>query len=69
MKDILWIGEAKTNDSLIDELMNKGEFRIHKTDSPTKALKLLKRSNPDYFICTGKMKATQDGKYFLDLEN
>jgi hypothetical protein len=29
----------------------------------------LKKNNPDYFICTGKMKATKDGKYFLDLEN
>lgn len=69
MKDILLIGELETKDSFLDELMNEGDFRIQKTDNPVKALKLLKRKNPDYFICTGKMKETKDGKYFLDLEN
>lgn len=69
MKDILLIGELETKDSFIDELMNESDFRIQRTDNPAKALKLLKRKNPDYFICTGKMKETIDGKYFLDLEN
>jgi len=69
VKDILLIGELETKDAFFDELMNEGDFRIQKTDNPIKALKLLKKNNPDYFICTGKMKATKDGKYFLDLEN
>ena len=69
VKNILLIGELESKDAFIDELKSEGDYRIRMTNNPAKALRLLKRDNPDYFICTGKMKATKDGKYFLELEN
>lgn len=69
MKDILLIGDMKTDNAFIDDLVHLGDFRIRKADNPSKALRLIKRNNPDYLICTGKFKETNDGKYFLEIEN
>lgn len=69
MKDILLIGEMKNDSSFIHDLLNEGDFKIRKADDPSTALKLIKKNNPDYLICTGKIKETRDGKFFLEIEN
>lgn len=68
VKEILLIGENHKGDTFINDLINHGSFKIRKANSPLKALKLLKENSPDYLMCTGKMRATIDGKYFLELE-
>lgn len=68
MKEILLIGESFKGDTLIDDLINHGSFKIRKANSPLKALKLLKQNSPDYLVCTGKIRETIDGKYFVELE-
>ena len=69
MKEILLIGDNAKESSVIDDLTNHGDFKIRRTDSPATALKLLKKISPDYLMCTGKIRVTIDGKYFLELEN
>lgn len=68
MKEILLIGNSFKGDSFMDDLINHGSFKIRKANSPLKALKLLKQSSPDYLLCTGKIRETIDGKYFVELE-
>ena len=68
MKEILLIGNTLKENSIIDDLLNHGSFKIRCADSPLKALKLLKRNSPDYLMCTGKIRETIDGKYFVELE-
>lgn len=68
MKEILLIGNTFKENSIIDDLLNHGSFKIRRADSPLKALKLLKRNSPDYLMCTGKIRETNDGKYFIELE-
>jgi len=68
VKEILLIGDTLKGNSFINDLIKHGSFKIRRADSPLKALKLLKRNSPDYLMCTGKIKETIDGKYFLELE-
>ena len=68
MKEILLIGDNHKDDSIMDDIINHGSFKIRKASSPLKALKLLKRTSPDYLVCTGKIRETIDGKYFVELE-
>ena len=68
MKEILLIGDTFKGNSIFDDLIEHGSFKVLKADSPLKALKLLKRKSPDYLVCTGKFRETIDGKYFLELE-
>jgi len=67
VKEILFIGDTLKGKSFLNDLANAGSFKIRKADSPLKALKLLKKTTPDYLMCTGKMRVTIDGKYFLEL--
>jgi len=69
VKEILLIGDDLKENSLIDDLINQGSYRIRRANSPLKALKLLKQNSPDFLMCTGKIRETIDGKYFLELEN
>jgi DNA-binding response OmpR family regulator len=69
VKDILLIGKMNNDNSFIDDLLNQGDFKIREADDPSTALKLIKKNNPDYLICTGKIKETRDGKFFLEIEN
>ncbi|MDZ7340488.1 MAG: hypothetical protein ONB27_03955 [candidate division KSB1 bacterium] len=69
MKDILLIGTMKNDSAFIDDLLNQGDFKIRQAEDPSTALKLIKKNNPDYLICTGKIKETWDGKYFLEIDN
>ncbi len=68
VKEILLIGNSFKGDTLVEDLMSHGSFKIRKANSPLKALKLLKQNSPDYLMCTGKIRETIDGKYFLELE-
>lgn len=68
MKEILLIGDSLKGNRFIDDLVNLGSFKIRRADSPLKALKLLKKNSPDYLMCTGKIRETIDGKYFVELE-
>ena len=68
VKEILLIGNTLKENSIIDDLLNHGSFKIRRADSPLKALKLLQRNSPDYLMCTGKIRETIDGKYFVELE-
>lgn len=68
VKEILLIGDSMKGDTFIDDLINHGSFKIRKADSPLKALKLLRKNSPDYLMCTGKIRETIDGKYFVELE-
>lgn len=68
VKEILLIGDSIKGDTFINDLINQGSFKIRKANSPLKALKLLKENSPDYLMCTGKIKETIDGKYFVELE-
>ncbi len=69
MKDILLIGDSSKEDTFIDDLIHQGSYKIRQADSPLKALKLLKQNSPDFLMCTGKIRETIDGKYFLELES
>lgn len=69
MKEILLIGDTVKGSTLLDDLTSDGSFKIRTANSPLKALELLKKNSPDYLMCTGKIKETSDGKYFLELEN
>lgn|GEM_PF-1513024 len=68
MKEILLIGDGVKGKKLINDLMQQGNYKIRQANSPLKALKLLKQTSPDFLMCTGKIRQTMDGKYFLDLE-
>lgn len=68
MKEILLIGDSIKGNTFIDDLVNQGSYKIRKANSPLKALKLLKQNSPDFLMCTGKIRETIDGKYFLELE-
>jgi len=68
VKEILLIGNSFKGDTLMEDLMYHGSFRIRKANSPLKALKLLKQNSPDYLMCTGKIRETIDGNYFVELE-
>jgi len=68
VKEILLIGDSLKGNRFIDDLVNLGSFKIRRADSPLKALKLLKKNSPDYLMCTGKIRETIDGKYFVELE-
>ena len=68
VKDILLIGDSLKGDTFLDELINQGSYKIRQANSPLKALKLLKQNSPDFLMCTGKIRETIDGKYFLELE-
>ena len=68
MKEILLIGDSLKGDTIMNDLINHGSFKIRKANSPLKALKLLKQTSPDYLVCTGKIRETIDGKYFVELE-
>jgi len=68
VKEILLIGDSLKGDTVMDDLINHGSFKIRKASSPLKALKLLKQASPDYLVCTGKIRETIDGKYFVELE-
>ncbi|UCE05706.1 MAG: hypothetical protein JSW07_19265 [bacterium] len=63
------IGDSLKGDKIINDLINHGSFKIRRADSPLKALKLLKKNSPDYLMCTGKIRETLDGKYFVELES
>lgn len=69
VKEILLIGDSLKGDRFINDLLNQGSYKVRKANSPLKALKLLKKNSPDYLMCTGKIRETIDGKYFLELEN
>jgi DNA-binding response OmpR family regulator len=68
VKEILLIGDSSKGNTFIDDLINQGRFKIRKANSPLKALRLLKQNSPDFLLCTGKIRETIDGKYFLELE-
>ncbi|MFZ5515357.1 MAG: hypothetical protein ACOY90_01880 [Candidatus Zhuqueibacterota bacterium] len=67
MKDILLIGELAEEDTNLDLLFKRPDFRIYKTNRPLKAMKMLEKCTPDFFMCTGEIKQTPDGKYYLQL--
>lgn len=69
MKEILLIGDSSHGGTFINDLINQGSYKIRQANSPIKALKLLKRNSPDFLLCTGKIRETIDGKYFLELES
>ena len=69
VKDILLIGDSSKEDTFINDLINQGSYKIRQANSPLKALKLLKQNSPDFLMCTGKIRETIDGKYFLELES
>ena len=69
VKDILLIGDSLKENTFIDNLINQGSYKIRQAKSPLKALKLLKQNSPDFLMCTGKIRETIDGKYFLELES
>lgn len=67
MKDIVLIGNLAEEDSTLDMLFKRPDFRIYKTDRPLKAMKILKKCTPDFLMCTGKINQTSDGKFYLQL--
>ena len=67
MKDILLIGNFAEEDFNLDMLFKRPDFRIQKTNRPLKVMKILKKCTPDFFLCTGKINQTPDGKYYLQL--
>ncbi len=69
VKDILLIGDSLKENTFIDDLINQGSYKIRQANSPLQALKLLKQNSPDFLMCTGKIRETIDGKYFLELES
>ena len=69
VKEILLIGDTLKGNTFIDALTDLGSFKIRRANSPLKALKLLKKNSPDYLMCTGKIRETIDGKYFVELES
>lgn len=69
VKEILLIGDSSKGNTFIDDLINQGRYKIRKANSPLKALRLLKQNSPDFLLCTGKIRETIDGKYFLELES
>lgn len=68
VKEILLIGDGLKGKKLINDLMQQGDYKIRQARSPLKALELLKQNSPDFLMCTGKIRQTIDGKYFLELE-
>lgn len=68
MKEILLIGNGLKGTKLISDLMKQGDYKIRQAKTPLKALQLLKQNSPDFLMCTGKIRQTIDGKYFLELE-
>ena len=67
MKKILLVGKIEKEDSVINDLFRRGDYKIQRVKDATKAADFLKQNSPDYVLCTGRIRQTSDGHYFLEL--
>jgi len=67
LKEILLVGSIQKEDSVINDLFNRGNFKVSRVKNANKALKHLKQNSPDFVLCTGCIKQTNDGRFFLEL--
>ena len=67
MKEILLVGRIKSEDSVLNDIIRRNDYKIVRVKSANNAIKILKQSSPDFVLCTGRIRKTSEGYYFLEL--
>lgn len=67
MKEILLVGSISQDDEALNHIMNRNGYKILRANTANKAIKLLEQNSPDFVLCTGKIRQTEEGQYFLEI--
>lgn len=67
MKEILLVGNEEGSKSTLEKLVGTTKFKILHVRTAGKALRFLRKKQPDYIVCAGTIRRNDDGNYVLDV--
>lgn len=67
MKDIVFLGNLDRENSILKKILNSTKYKVKKTQNVYEAEKLINRLNPDFVLCSGKIRINSEGKYFIEI--
>ncbi len=65
-KSILLLGPDGEENETLKALEENPEFRLTRTSNPGKAARLVKKLEPDFVLCFGRIVQTPDGNFVLE---
>jgi hypothetical protein len=67
VKEILLVGSTEGSGAALTKLIGTTKFKILHTRSVSKAIKLLRKRQPDYVLCSGTIRQDSNGRYFIEV--
>jgi len=67
MKEILIVGSDEAIGLALTHRMKSRGYKIKKARNFLKAIKILKRSSPDFVLCAGRISVDKEGQYAIEL--
>ena len=65
-KSILLLGPEGEENETLKALEENPEFKLTRTSNPGKAARLVKKLEPDFVLCFGRIVQTPDGNFVLE---
>ena len=66
LKEIILLGKARKS-TFMDYITNSCKFKIRRLKKIEEANKVIDKANPDFVLCSGRIKMDADGKYYLEI--
>ena len=66
MKEIILVGKFDGS-ALLQYVTHSSKYKVRTATDVQDMEKLLKQCDPDFVLCTGRIKQNPDGQYFLEL--
>jgi DNA-binding response OmpR family regulator len=67
VKEIVIVGNEDEKNTLLETLTKSPKYKVKKAKSWKEAQRLIKKLNPDFVLCLGKIDKNAEGKYFLEI--
>jgi hypothetical protein len=66
LKEIILLGKARKS-TFMDYITNSSKFKIRRLNKIEAANKVIDKTNPDFVLCSGRIRVDADGNYYLEI--